>query len=102
MYAVVRTGGKQHRVTKGERIKIEKLDAEVGAEVKLSEVLMVGGKTPKVGTPCVDGAAVTVRVVAQALAPKVTVFKRLKRKGFHKKKGHRQAYTEVEVVQIEG
>ena len=102
MYAVVRTGGKQHRVVKGERIRVEKLPGDVGAEVKIDDVLMVGGDSPKVGSPRVDGAVVTARIVAQDLHDKIRVFKRRKRKGFHKTIGHRQPYTELEITGIQG
>ena len=103
MYAVVRTGGKQHRVVKGERLKVEKLDGDVGAELKLVDVLMLGGEgDAKIGNPQVEGASVTAKIVAQDRGPKVRVFKRKKRKGFHKTIGHRQPYTEIEIIGIEG
>ena len=102
MYAVVRTGGKQHRVIKGERIRVEKLAGEVGAEVKIDDVLMVGGDELVVGTPRVAGAVVTARIVAQDLHDKIRVFKRRKRSGFHKTIGHRQQYTEIEITGIQG
>lgn len=103
MYAVVRTGGKQHRVEKGERIRVEKLDVEVGAKLKLDDVLMIGGgDDPKIGTPRVEGAAVSATVIAQGRADKIRVFKRAKRKGFHKTIGHRQPYTELEITGIQG
>src|SRR5690606_24939315 len=103
MYAVVRTGGKQHRVQKGERVRVEKLEGEVGAELKLEDVLMVGeGDSPKIGTPLVSGAVVTAKIVKQAKGPKLRVFKKRRRKGFHKTIGHRQPFTELEIVGIEG
>ena len=103
MYAVVRTGGKQHRVQKGERVRVEKLDGDVGAELKLEDILLVGdGDAAKVGRPRVEGAVVTAKIVAQARGEKIDVFKRTKRKGFHKKIGHRQPYTELEITGIEG
>jgi len=102
MYAVIRTGSKQHRVEKGERVKVEKLDGEVGNELTF-DVLMIGGDAePKIGQPLVEGAKVTATIVAQARAPKIRVFKRQRRKGFHKTIGHRQPYTEVEVTGIQG
>lgn len=101
MYAVVRTGGKQHRVIKGERLKIEKLAGEVGAELKLEDVLMVGGEgDAKIGTPVVEGAVVSAKIVDQGRGKKIRVFKRKRRKGFHKTIGHRQSYTEVEITGI--
>lgn len=103
MYAVVRTGGKQHRVEPGERLKIEKLDGEVGAEVTLDDVLLVAGEgEPKIGRPLVGGAKVTAKIVAQGRDDKVRVFKRRKRKGFHKTIGHRQPFTEIEITGITG
>ncbi len=103
MYAVVRTGGKQHRVEPGERVKIEKLEGDVGAEVSLEDVLLISGEgEPKVGRPVVSGAKVTAKIVAQGRGEKVRVFKRRKRKGFHKTIGHRQSFTEIEITGITG
>ena len=103
MYAVVRTGGKQHRVEKGERLKVEKLDGDVGSELTLEDVLFVGGEgDPKIGKPQVKGAKVTAKIVAQGRGEKVRVFKRRKRKGFHKTIGHRQSFTELEITGITG
>ncbi len=103
MYAVVRTGGKQHRVAKGERLKVEKLIGDVGAEVKLDDVLLIGGEAePKIGRPRVEGAVVTAKIVDHGRGDKVRVFKRRKRKGFHKTIGHLQAFTEIEIKEIVG
>lgn len=103
MYAVVRTGGKQHRVEKGDKIKIEKIDGEVGAEVKFDDVLMLGGNgTIKVGQPTVQNANVTAKILAQAKGPKIRIHKKRKRKGFHKTVGHRQLFTQIEVTGISG
>lgn len=103
MYAVIRSGGKQHRVSKGERLKVEKLQGEVGATVKIDDVLLIGGEgEPKIGQPVVSGAVVTAKIVAQDRAKKVEVFKKQRRKGFQKKAGHRQSYTELEITGIEG
>jgi large subunit ribosomal protein L21 len=103
MYAVIRTGAKQHRVVKGERLRVEKLDGEVGNELELDDVLMIGGDdTPKIGRPRVDGAVVTAKIVDQGLGSKIRVFKKERRKGFHKTIGHRQPYTEIEITGIEG
>ncbi len=103
MYAVVRTGGKQHRVEPGERVKIEKLEGDVGAEVSLDDVLLIGGEgEPKIGRPVVSGAKVTAKIIAQGRGEKVRVFKRRKRKGFHKTIGHRQSFTEIEITGITG
>ncbi len=103
MYAVVRTGGKQHRVEPGERLKVEKLEGEVGAEVTIEDVLLVGGEgEPKIGRPVLSGAKVTAKIVSQGRGPKVLVYKRRKRKGFHKMIGHRQSFTELEITGITG
>lgn len=101
MFAVLRTGGKQYRVTKGDVIRVEKLDAEDGAKVTLDDILMVGepGKA-KVGAPTVSGAKVTAEVVAQARAPKITVFKKKRRQNYRRKKGHRQDITILRITDI--
>jgi large subunit ribosomal protein L21 len=102
MYAVVKTGGKQYRVSKGDRVKIEKIPGEVGTEVNFDQVLMIGGTDDvKVGTPVVSGATVKARIVKQDRSRKVTVFKFKRRQGYKKKQGHRQAYTQVEITGIE-
>jgi large subunit ribosomal protein L21 len=103
MYAVIRTGGKQARVAPGESVRLEKLDGAVGDTVELSEVLLVGDEgDPRVGTPLVAGAKVVGTILAQGRGPKVVVFKMKRRKGYRRKQGHRQAYTEVRVERIEG
>jgi large subunit ribosomal protein L21 len=103
MYAVIRTGGKQARVAPGESIRVEKLAGSVGDNVELSEVLLIGGEgDPRVGTPLVEGAKVVGTITAQGRHPKVTIFKMKRRKGYRRKNGHRQAYTEVRVDSIEG
>lgn len=102
MYAVVKTGGKQYRVSKGDRVRIEKIPGEVGAEVSFDQVLMIGGTDDvKVGTPVVSGATVSARIIKQDRSKKVTVFKFKRRQGYKKKQGHRQAYTQVEITGIE-
>jgi large subunit ribosomal protein L21 len=103
MYAVIKTGGKQYRVTVGEKIKVEQIPAEVGTELSLTDVLMVGsGDTVKVGTPLVDGAVVKATVVAHGRHPKVRIFKLRRRKHYMKRQGHRQNYTEIRIDAIEG
>ena len=103
MYAVIRTGGKQARVAPGDSIRLEKLAGTVGDPVELPEVLMVGNEgEPRIGTPLVEGAKVVGTIVAQGRGPKVIVFKMKRRKGYRRKRGHRQAYTEVRVEKIEG
>jgi len=103
MYAVVRTGGKQVRVAPGEAVRVEKLPGEVGSTVELDQVLLVGGEgTPKVGTPLVQGAKVVGTITAQDRHPKITVFKMKRRKGYRRKQGHRQDFTEIRVESIQG
>jgi len=101
MYAVVRTGGKQYRVSAGEKLRIEKLPAAVGSELVLDEVLLVGdGQALQVGTPVVKGASVKAKVLAHGLGEKVMIFKMRRRKNSKRLRGHRQAYTEIEVTGI--
>ncbi|CAG4883756.1 50S ribosomal subunit protein L21 [Georgfuchsia toluolica] len=101
MYAVIKTGGKQYRVAAGEKIKVEQIPAEVGAEVILDQVLMVGeGESVKIGTPLVSGATVTAKVLAQGRGPKVQIFKMRRRKHYQKHQGHRQGFTELEISGI--
>ena len=102
-YAVVRTGGKQFRVEPGTSVRVEKLDGTVGESVELAEVLLVGEKDrATIGTPLVDGAKVVGTITAQGRGPKITIFKMKRRKGYRRKAGHRQSYTEIRVDQIEG
>jgi len=96
-YAIFKTGGKQYRVSEGDKINVEKLDLEVGAEASFDEVLYVDGK---VGTPFVEGAKVTAEVVAQNRAAKVIAFKYKRRKGYHKTKGHRRQITYIQIKSI--
>jgi large subunit ribosomal protein L21 len=103
MYAVVRTGGKQVRVAPGESIRVEKLEGAVGDPVELSEVLLVGGdEGARIGTPLVEGAKVVGTIAAQGRGPKLVIFKMKRRKGYRRKRGHRQSYTEIRVDGIEG
>ena len=101
MYAVIRTGGKQYRVSAGEKLRIEKLAAEVGQEIVLDQVLAVAdGDSLKVGTPLVAGATVKARVTGQGRGDKVRIFKLKRRKHYRKSQGHRQSYTEIEILGI--
>ena len=101
MYAVIKTGGKQYRVVAGEKIKVEQIPADVGAEITLDQILMIGeGESVKVGTPMVAGAKITARVVAHGRHPKVKIFKMRRRKHYQKHQGHRQNYTELEIGSI--
>ncbi len=100
MFAVIRTGGKQYKVAKDDVLTIEKVAGEVGAELKLGEVLLLGGKTPKTGAPLVDGASVTAEIVAQGKGEKVVAFKKKRRKNTHRKRGHRQSFTKIKITAI--
>ena len=102
-YAVIKTGGKQYRVASGQKLKVEKLVAEVGSELTLSEVLAVGeGDTLRVGAPTVEGASVTVNVLAHGLGDKIRIFKLRRRKHYKKAQGHRQPFTEIQITAISG
>jgi large subunit ribosomal protein L21 len=100
MYAVIKTGGKQYRVAEGDKLRVEKLPGDVGSEITFDEVLMVGGDQVSVGKPTVDGASVKAKIVAQDRAKKVIVFKYKRRKGYRRKHGHRQPYTEIEITGV--
>ena len=100
MFAVVRTGGKQYKVVKDEVLSIEKVAGEVGAELKIGEVLLVGGETIKTGAPLVEGAVVTAEILAQGKGEKVVAFKKKRRKNTHRKRGHRQSFTQIKITGI--
>ena len=101
MYAVVKTGGKQYRVSAGEKLKVEQIAADVGAEIVLNDVLMLAnGEDITMGAPIVSGAAVTARVVSHGRGDKVRIYKMRRRKHYRKTQGHRQNYTEIEIVGI--
>ena len=103
MYAVVKTGGKQYKVAPGEKLKIEHIPADVGAEVVLDQVLMVGeGETVRLGQPNVAGATVKATVVAHGRGEKIRIFKMRRRKHYQKHQGHRQNYTELQIDAIVG
>lgn len=101
MFAVIRTGGKQYKVKKDDKIEIEKLDVKEGDKIDFDEVLFVGGdKGAKLGSPLVQGAKVAATVVAQKRAPKITVFKKKRRQNYRRKIGHRQQFTLVQITDI--
>ncbi|MCZ7565177.1 MAG: 50S ribosomal protein L21 [Burkholderiales bacterium] len=103
MYAVIRTGGRQYRVAAGDKLKVEKLPADVGAEVVLDQVLAVGeGEGVKVGAPLVAGASVKAKVLGHGRGDKVKIFKLRRRKHYKKSQGHRQSYTEIEITGVSG
>ena len=100
MYAIIVTGGKQYKVSEGDVVFIEKLDAQEGDTVKFDQVLAIGGENTVIGTPVVEGASVEAKVVAQGKAKKVIVFKYKPKKGEKTKQGHRQPYTKVQIEKI--
>lgn len=101
MYAVIESGGKQHRVTEGEILKLEKLEVATGEEVSFDKVLMVGeGESVKIGAPYVKGSKVTAEVLTQGRAKKITIIKFNRRKHYRKRQGHRQWFTEVKITGI--
>jgi large subunit ribosomal protein L21 len=101
MYAVIKTGGKQHRVSEGDVLRVEKLEGRKGDTVLFEEVLLVSKEDQtRVGTPVVEGAKVVGEIVHQGKGPKIIIFKKKRRKGFLKKTGHRQPLTEVRIKEI--
>jgi large subunit ribosomal protein L21 len=101
MYAVVKTGGKQYRVSAGEKLKIEQITADVGQEIVLDEVLLIAdGEALKMGTPLVSGAKVNAKVLKHGRGDKVHIYKMRRRKHYRKSQGHRQNYTEIEILGI--
>jgi len=101
MYAVFRSGGKQYRASQGERLRVEKLDADEGSNVSFDEVLLVGeGTDVQVGRPLLDGTAVTAKVLRQGKSRKVPVVKFRRRQNYLRQGSHRQFFTEVEILAI--
>jgi large subunit ribosomal protein L21 len=101
-YAVIRTGGKQYRVAPGDFLQVEKLEGELGSELRFTDVLMTSQDgSIQVGNPTVSGASVTAQVVRQGRAKKILVFKKKRRKNYRRRQGHRQYITTVKVTGIE-
>ncbi len=100
MYAIIATGGKQYKVSEGDVIRIEKLEAEAGETVTFDQVLAVSDGELKVGCPTVEGASVSATVEKQGKAKKVIVYKYKRKTGYHKKNGHRQLFTQVKIDKI--
>ena len=100
MYAIIATGGKQYRVSEGDKIYIEKIDAEVGSTVSFDVLLVENNGEVKVGTPVVEGVKVEGKVVGQVRGDKIIVFKYKSKKNYRRKQGHRQPYTKVEITKI--
>ena len=103
MFAVIKTGNAQHRVVKGEKIKVDTIEGEIGSEFKMDNILLIGSDDDiKVGQPFVDGASVTAKIISHGRGPKIEVFKKKRRKGYHKTIGHRQDFTEILIEDITG
>ncbi len=101
MYAVIKTGGKQYRVTAGEKIKVEKLVGDVGSKVTLDQILMLAdGDKVTIGSPIVKGASIHATVLSHGRGDKVMIFKFRRRKHYRKTQGHRQSYTEIQIGAI--
>ncbi|MDL2207583.1 50S ribosomal protein L21 [Desulfovibrio sp. OttesenSCG-928-M16] len=100
MYAIIETGGKQFRVEEGSRLRVASLDAEVGSEVTLDKVLMLGGGSLSVGAPYVENAKVTAEVLEHGRGDKILVFKKWRRNDSRRMQGHRQNYTALKITSI--
>lgn len=100
MYAVIKTGGKQYRVSEGDRLRVEKIAGEKGDSIDFSEVLMLGGDKVSIGAPFVSGAKVSAEIIGQGLGKKIIVFKMRRRKRYRRKHGHRQPFTELRIKGI--
>ena len=103
MYAIVQSGGHQYKVAEGDVIAVEKIVGDVGVQVDLANVLFVTGKgegDPKIGTPLVEGAKIIAEITRQGRDKKIIVLKKKRRKGYKKKQGHRQPYTELKITKI--
>lgn len=103
MYAVIETGGKQYRVAHGDTLEVERLEAEAGQSVTLDRVLLISNEgTATLGTPTVANASVAAEVVEHVRGPKKVAFKMKRRKGYHRKVGHRQELTRIKISEIKG
>ncbi|MBL8641711.1 MAG: 50S ribosomal protein L21 [Alphaproteobacteria bacterium] len=101
MFAIIRTGGKQYKVSQDTYLQVEKLDANVGDKIQISEVLMVSdGTSTTVGAPIVNGAVVTAEILEQGRAEKVIIFKKRRRQNYRRKNGHRQHLTTIKITGI--
>ncbi len=101
MYAVIKTGGKQYRVSEGQTLRVEKLPGSVGDKVTFGEVLLVGGDTTKIGQPFVKGASVSAEITNLGRGPKIVVFKFRRRKNYRRHTGHRQPFTQLKITGIQ-
>lgn len=101
MQAVIQTGGKQYTVSKGDKLLVEKLEGEAGGKITFGEVLLITGELVKIGAPLVSGAKVLATIVGQTKSKKTVIYKYKRRKGYHKRQGHRQQLTQVEINDIQ-
>jgi large subunit ribosomal protein L21 len=103
MYAVIKTGGKQYRVTEGQKLRVEKLAGDPGNEITFNEVLLIGGSdSPKIGQPFIGGASVSAKIAVHDRGDKIVIFKFRRRKNYRRKNGHRQPFTDVLITSIKG
>jgi large subunit ribosomal protein L21 len=103
MYAIIKTGGKQYKVSPGDIISVEKLAGNIGDKVNIDDVLMIGGdKGPKIGSPTIKGAKVSGVITDQRRGKKINILKYKRRKGYKRKQGHRQLYTQIKIEDIKG
>lgn len=100
MYAVIKTGGKQYRVSEGQKVLVEKLPGQKGDKITLNEVLFVGGDSPQIGQPLVKGASVAAEIAEQGRGKKLVIFKFRRRKNYRRKTGHRQPFTALKITGI--
>jgi large subunit ribosomal protein L21 len=102
MYAIIKSGGRQYRVSQGQTIKVDKMTASIGDEIVLDRVLLViDGETVKAGNPLLSGVKITAKVLEQKRDKKILVFKKKRRQGYHKLQGHRQDFTTLRITSIE-
>ena len=101
-YAVIRTGGKQYRVAEGETVRVDRLAGKAGEKVKFDDVLVIGGAEPKIGKGKIAGASVEGEIIGEVKGDKLVVFKFRRRKRSRKKNGHRQLYTAVKILKVNG
>ena len=100
MYAVVKTGGKQYKVSVGEKLKVEQIPAELDSQIELEVLMIADGENIKVGSPVLAGAKVVAKIIAHGRGEKSRIFKMRRRKHYQKRQGHRQNFTQIEIVSI--
>ena len=100
MYAVVKTGGKQYKVSVGEKLKVEQIPAELDSQIELEVLMIADGENIKVGLPVLAGAKVVAKIIAHGRGEKIRIFKMRRRKHYQKRQGHRQNFTQIEIVSI--